>query len=63
MQRGAFDVIVLDATGNVLVNMQMEKVEDLIKFNLNLSEMANGIYFVMIRSEEYEFSEKLMVNK
>jgi len=60
---GAFDVVVLDATGNILINTQMEKVEDLIKFNLNLSEMANGIYFVMIRSEDYEFSEKIMVNK
>jgi hypothetical protein len=61
--QGAARVNIIDLTGRIVKNYDMNVSAEAARFNLDLSDLQNGLYIMNVRSGAEQKSTKLMINK
>jgi hypothetical protein len=61
--QGAARVNIIDLTGRIIKNYDMNVSAEAARFNLDLSDLQNGLYIMNVRSGAEQKSTKLMINK
>jgi hypothetical protein len=53
-EKGSIDISITDALGKTIKNNVIQKNENILRFNLDFSNEANGVYFIKFRSKNSE---------
>ncbi len=59
----SYQVCLYDSKGQLIWKESSPIVATNGNYTVNLSDFSNGVYYLMIRSEEYVLSEKIVLNK
>jgi hypothetical protein len=58
--KGKIEVIILDELGRVVNHQIVNKTNDQIQINVDLSTMNKGVYFLKIQSDQSQFIKRVL---
>lgn len=60
---GAYEVAIFDATGKTVIMNNGEKTDQSLKLMMDVSTLSNGVYSVIVRSQEFQYYKKLIITR